>query len=173
MRNRLGWSDSGLVLAAVEAGHLVVHDTLKLDGDGSLLGDGQLLVKGDGGSLGLGIVGEVLGVDGLRGFGMLDRDGGVEELDLEGVDDDFLGRLGDFSVDTGVGVSLRMLEAWRRKQRSLRDGALVGPGVKLEVRKSQIVVSWLHIIRENLAVSHLVGILGSGVCRAASKSCLG
>lgn len=48
-----------LVLASVETGHLVVDDALELDDEGGLLGNGELIVKGDGGALGLGIVGDV------------------------------------------------------------------------------------------------------------------
>lgn len=48
-----------LVLAAVETGHLVVDDALELDDERGLLGNGELIVKGDGGALGLGVVGDV------------------------------------------------------------------------------------------------------------------
>ncbi|GJC83687.1 hypothetical protein ColLi_06525 [Colletotrichum liriopes] len=57
--HRLGGLDGGLVLAAVEAGHLVVDDSLELDGEDGLLGLGDLLVKGDGGALLLLAVAEV------------------------------------------------------------------------------------------------------------------
>jgi hypothetical protein len=96
-----GGSGGRLVLAAVETSHLVVHDTLELDGDGSLLGDGQLLVEGDGGTLGLLIVAEAGGLESLGALGVVEGDAGLEELELEGVEDDFLGGLDDLGLDTG------------------------------------------------------------------------
>jgi hypothetical protein len=107
--NRSGRSLGRLVLAAVETSHIIVDDTLEFDGDGSLGSDGELLVKGDGRTLGLGVIVKLcrfhrLGVDG---------DLGVRELKFESVYDDFFGRLGDFRVDAGKLLEL----AWRMRGR--------------------------------------------------------
>ena len=75
------------------------HDTLELDGDRGLLGDGQLLVEGDGGSLCPLIVANVGGLEGLGGLGMVDGDLGVRQLELEGVESDLLGGLDNLRVD--------------------------------------------------------------------------
>jgi hypothetical protein len=94
--NRSRRSLGRLVLAAVETSHFVVDDTLELDDQGSLGSDGELLVKGDGRALSLGVIVEFCRFECLG----VDRDLGVRELEFESVDDDFLGRLCDFRVDT-------------------------------------------------------------------------
>ncbi|KAI6764699.1 hypothetical protein HG531_012586 [Fusarium graminearum] len=107
--NRSGRSTGRLVLAAVETSHFIVDDTLELDGDDSLGSDRELLVKGDGRALGLGVIVKLCGFHQLR----VDEDLGVRELKFEGVYDDFFGRLGDFRVDAG-----KLLErAWRMRGR--------------------------------------------------------
>jgi hypothetical protein len=103
-----GGGGGRLILAAVETSQLVVHDGLELDGDGSLLGDGQLLVEGDGGTLGLLIVAETGGLESLGALGLVESDGGLEEFELQGVENDVLGGLDDLELDAGQGLSIKV-----------------------------------------------------------------
>lgn len=89
----------GLVLGAVETGHVIVDGALELNYDGCLLGDGDFLVKGDGGALGFLIVGEGGGLPALCGFCVIERDFSVEQLELESVEDNLDGWLDDFGID--------------------------------------------------------------------------
>ncbi|KAI6756739.1 hypothetical protein HG530_011337 [Fusarium avenaceum] len=59
VRDRSSRSRSRLVLAAVETSHVIVDDTLEFDSDGSLGRDRELLIKGDGRALSLGVITEV------------------------------------------------------------------------------------------------------------------
>jgi hypothetical protein len=103
-----GGGGGRLALAAVETSHLVVDDTLEFNGDGSLLGDGQLLVEGDGGTLGLLIVAETGGLGSLGALGVVETDGGLEEFELQGVENDVPGGLDDLELDAGQGVSIKV-----------------------------------------------------------------
>lgn len=60
--DRGGGSFGGPVFAAVETSHLIVDDAFEFDDDGGLLGNGDLLVKGNGDTLGLFVVGDVGGL---------------------------------------------------------------------------------------------------------------
>ena len=90
----------GLVLAAVETSHVVVDDAVKLNDYVGLLGDGDLLVELDGGALGLFIVADTAGSEGLLRLCVVDGDLCLANLDLEGVEDDLGGGLDDFALDS-------------------------------------------------------------------------
>ncbi len=73
-----GGASNGLVLGAVETGHVVINGALKLDDNRGLAGDRNLLVKCDGGTLGLFIVGEVCRFPALGGLCVIDRNLGTK-----------------------------------------------------------------------------------------------
>lgn len=100
--DRGGGSFSGPVFAAVETSHLVVDDAFEFDDDGSLFGNGDLLVKGNGDTLSLFIVGDVGGLPLLLGLCVVYQDLGIVYLELEGVEDNLFGGLDDFGLDAGV-----------------------------------------------------------------------
>lgn len=95
--NAGGGRGSGLVLGAVETGHVVVELTGELEGQGDIVGDGKILGEGDGGALGLGVLGE----GGRLPCFLASRQLGIEELDFEGVEDNVLGGLDEVTVDPG------------------------------------------------------------------------
>lgn len=95
-----GGASNRLVLGAVETSHVIVDGALELDGDRGLARNRKLLVKGDGSTLGLFIVGEVCRLPTLRGLCVVDRNLGTKQLKLEGVDDNLASRLEDFGLDT-------------------------------------------------------------------------
>lgn len=97
--DRGGGGFSGSVFAAVEASHLVVDDTFELDDDGSLFGSGDLLVKSDGDTLSLAVVGDIGGLPLLLRLCVVNLDLGIVHLELEGVEDNLFGRLDDFGLD--------------------------------------------------------------------------
>lgn len=95
----------------------MVDDAVKVDGDGGL-GDGQLSVKGDGGPLRPGVVGDLGGAPCAAGLARLGRDLDIPEVQLESVDDDLIGGLGDISSDAvgrglAAGQAQRMLTGGR------------------------------------------------------------
>lgn len=86
-------------MAAVETSHLVVDDAFEFDDDGSLLGNGDLLVKGNGDTLGLFIVGDVGRLQLLLRLCVVYQNLGIVYFELEGVEDNLLGGLDDFGLD--------------------------------------------------------------------------
>lgn len=56
---------------------------------------------------------------------------------------------------------------------NVRHGALVRPGLELEVPQRHVVVNRLDIVGQNLAVGHLVRISCSRVSRAEARRCKG
>lgn len=98
-RDRLGGGHNGLVLAAVEASHFIVQNTLKLNDDGSFAGNGDLLVEGNGSTLSFLIVCDVGGFPCLRGFGLFEGDLGVKKLQLKSVENNLLGSLDNLGSD--------------------------------------------------------------------------
>lgn len=111
--DRVGRSDDGLVLASVEASHVVVDDTLERNDDGSLLGDGDILVKGNGGALSGLIVGDVGGLPALSGLGVIDRDLGLGNLELDRVENDLLRGLDNFRFDAAARLTVSEWGAFR------------------------------------------------------------
>lgn len=101
--DRGGGGFSRPVLAAVETSHLVVDDAFEFDDDGSLFRNGNLLVKGDGDTLSLVIVGDIGGLPLLLRLCVVNQDLGIVHLELEGVEDNLFGRLDDFGLDAVMG----------------------------------------------------------------------
>lgn len=83
-------------MTANTAATCVIDGALELDGDLSLGGCRQLLVKGQSSTLVGLIVRDVCGLDGLLGLGVLGHDRGLVDLQLMGIEHDFLGGLADF-----------------------------------------------------------------------------
>lgn len=77
----------------------VVYGALELGRKDSLGGCGKLLVEGEGSSLGAGIVGNIGGLKGLLGLGMLRRDLRAVDLELVRIEHDFLRALLDIKGD--------------------------------------------------------------------------
>jgi hypothetical protein len=83
----------------------VVQDALEGDFQNGLGRDGELIVKGEGGLLLLGVVLEVGGRLGLSALVVLDGEGSLGELELERVESDRLGRFYELTVNSGDFVS--------------------------------------------------------------------
>lgn len=83
---------------------IVVHDTAELDRDDSLVRLRDGLVEVEGSPLVLLIVGDVGSLDGTLGLSLFSRNLGAVDLELVGVQSDFLGVLLDFDVNVDLAL---------------------------------------------------------------------
>ena len=107
---------------------IVVHDTAELDRDDGLVRLRDGLVEVEGSSLVLLIVGDVRSLDGTLSLSLFGRDLSALDLELVGVQSDFLGLLLDLDVNV--------------------DLALVGPATaELEIEQGDGIVGWLDPVK--------------------------